>query len=314
MKVITGTREFCIEEPTVVTIGKFDGRHQGHQKLLKEMLQQKENHGWKTAVFTFDMAPIGVVSGKRATVITTNEERRNNMRTMGMDYLVEYPFNREVAAMSPEDFVTEVLVKQMHAKAVVVGPDCSFGYKGAGNAQLLRKLGPEYGFETIVIEKKQDDHRDISSTYIREALHEGNIPLANELLGYPYYVTGEVLHGRQIGRTLGLPTTNLLPPQVKLLPPNGVYLTRTIPMDGEEWDYYGITNIGYKPTVGATEQKGVETYLFDYNGDLYGRKLRVEFLEFERPEQKFESLEVLKRRILSDVNWGKSKIKQKKPL
>lgn len=140
MKVITGTREFCIEEPTVVTIGKFDGRHQGHQKLLKKMLQQKENHGWKTAVFTFDMAPMGVVSGKRATVITTNEERRNNMRTMGMDYLVEYPFNREVAAMSPEDFVTEVLVKQMHAKAVVVGPDCSFGYKGAGNAQLLRKL------------------------------------------------------------------------------------------------------------------------------------------------------------------------------
>ena len=122
MKVITGTREFCIEEPTVVTIGKFDGRHQGHQKLLKNMLQQKENHGWKTAVFTFDMAPMGVVSGKRATVITTNEERRNNMRTMGMDYLVEYPFNREVAAMSPEDFVTEVLVKQMHAKAVVVGP------------------------------------------------------------------------------------------------------------------------------------------------------------------------------------------------
>ena len=165
-----------------------------------------------------------------------------------------------------------------------------------------------------VVEKAQSHGRDISSTYIREALHEGNIPLANELLGYPYYVTGEVLHGRQIGRTLGLPTTNLLPPQVKLLPPNGVYLTRTIPMDGEEWEYYGITNIGYKPTVGATEQKGVETYLFDYNGDLYGRKLRVEFLEFERPEQKFGSLEMLKSRILSDVNCGKSKIKQKNPL
>ena len=126
-------------------------------------------------------------------------------------------------------------------------------------------------------------------------------------------MTGEVLHGRQIGRTLGLPTTNLIPPPVKLLPPNGVYLTRTIPIDGEKWECYGITNIGYKPTVGATEQKGVETYLFDYSGDLYGRKLRVEFLEFERPEQKFESLEVLKNRILSDIDWGKGKIK-KKPL
>ena len=213
MKVITGTREFCIEEPTVVTIGKFDGRHQGHQKLLKEMLQQKENHGWKTAVFTFDMAPMGVVSGKRATVITTNEERRNNMRTMGMDYLVEYPFNREVAAMSPEDFVTEVLVKQMHAKAVVVGPDCSFGYKGAGNAQLLRKLGQEYGFETIVIEKKQDDHRDISSTYVREELDRGNIEKANELLGEPYAIHGKVVHGNHIGgAVLGFPTANILPP------------------------------------------------------------------------------------------------------
>ena len=140
---------------------------------------------------------------------------------------------------------------------------------------------------------------------MREALHEGNIPLANELLGYCYFVSGEVLHGRQIGRTLGLPTTNLLPPPSKLLPPNGVYLTRTMM---EEGDFYGITNIGYKPTVGGETHKGVETFLFDFSGDLYGRHLKVEFLEFERPEQKFQSLDALKARILSDVYWGKSKI------
>ena len=212
MKVITGTREFCIEEPTVVTIGKFDGRHQGHQKLLKEMLHLKASRGWKTAVFTFDMAPLGVVEGKRATVITTNEERRNNMQAMGMDYLVEYPFNREVAAMSPERFVTDVLAGQMHAKAVVAGPDCSFGYKGAGNAELLRKMGPEYGFETIIIEKKQDEHRDISSTYVREELDRGNIEKANELLGEPYAIHGTVVHGNHIGGdVLGFPTANLRP-------------------------------------------------------------------------------------------------------
>ena len=124
-------------------------------------------------------------------------------------------------------------------------------------------------------------------------------------MGYRYFVSGEVLHGRQIGRTLGLPTTNLLPPEEKLLPPNGVYLTRTI-LDDEE--RYGITNIGYKPTVGGETRKGVETFLFDFDGDLYGRHLIVEFLEYERPEQKFKSLDELKARILSDVHWGKSKI------
>ena len=301
MKVITGTREFCIEEPTVVTIGKFDGRHQGHQKLLKEMLHLKASRGWKTAVFTFDMAPLGVVEGKRATVITTNEERRNNMQAMGMDYLVEYPFNREVAAMSPERFVTDVLAGQMHAKAVVAGPDCSFGYKGAGNAELLRKMGPEYGFETIIIEKKQDEHRDISSTYVKEALEAGDMELVNDLLGYRYFISGEVLHGRRIGRTLGMPTTHLVPSTKKLLPPNGVYLSRT--RIGEQ-AYYGVTNIGYKPTIGETF-RGVETYLFDFDGDLYGENIDVELWKFKRPEMKFDSVEHLKNQMQADIAFGK---------
>lgn len=170
---------------------------------------------------------------------------------------------------------------------------------------MLERMGKTYGFQVELVEKEKSHNRDISSTYVREALHEGNIPLANELLGYRYFVSGEVLHGRQIGRTLGLPTTNLLPPPDKLLPPNGVYLTRTM-LDEEE--YFGITNIGYKPTVGGETHKGVETFLFHYEGDLYGRFLNVEFLEYERPEQKFKSLEELKARILSDVHWGKSKI------
>ena len=130
MRVITGTREFQIEEPTAVTIGKFDGRHKGHQKLLREMLCFKERQGLKAAVFTFDMAPAGVMAGRVQTVITTNQERRNKMAKMGIDYLVEFPFDQETAHMQPEEFVSEVLVRQMHARAVVVGTDCSFGYKG----------------------------------------------------------------------------------------------------------------------------------------------------------------------------------------
>lgn len=302
MKVITGTREFCIEEPTVVTIGKFDGRHQGHQKLLKEMLRLKASRGWKTAVFTFDMAPLGVVEGKRATVITTNEERRNNMQAMGMDYLVEYPFNREVAAMSPERFVTDVLAGQMHAKAVVAGPDCSFGYKGAGNAELLRKMGPEYGFETIIIEKKQDEHRDISSTYVREELDRGNIEKANELLGEPYAIHGTVVHGNHIGGdVLGFPTANILPPPEKHLPPFGVYVSRVL-IDGTF--YGGVSNIGRKPTIQGENPVGVETYVMGLAENLYGKKIQVQLLSFERPEQKFDSLEALKERIGKDKEYA----------
>ena len=228
-------------------------------------------------------------------------------KKLGIDYLVEYPFTDDVRKMDPAVFVKDILVKRMKAKAVVVGPDCSFGYKGAGNVGLLRTLSRELDFRLYVIGKEKDHRRDISSTYIREALHDGNVKLANELLGYRYYVSGIVLHGRQIGRTIGMPTTNLLPPQEKLLPKDGVYLTRTFVKEDE---YYGITNVGYKPTVGGETRRGVETYLFDFDGDLYGQDLMVEFIEFRRPEQKFQSLDELKAHILSDMNWGKSVARQ----
>ena len=156
MQVITGTREFQISEPTVVTIGKFDGRHKGHQKLLRKMQELKESMGLRIAVFTFDMAPMGVVTGHPVTVITTNEERRRKLERMGVDYLVEYPFDREIAHMDPETFVKKILVSQMHAKAITVGPDCSFGYMGAGNVELLRILSDQCGFEAVIIEKEQD--------------------------------------------------------------------------------------------------------------------------------------------------------------
>ena len=182
MKVIAGTRDFQIEGPTVVTIGKFDGRHKGHQKLLREMLGFRERQGYKTAVFTFDMAPARVVSGTRQQMITTNQERRSNMEKMGIDYMVEYPFNQQVSHMPPEEFVKKILVGQMGARAIVTGTDCGFGYRREGDAALLRKLAFRYGYEAVIIEKEQDDHRDISSSYIREELDAGNVEKANEEL------------------------------------------------------------------------------------------------------------------------------------
>lgn len=302
MRVITGTREFQIEEPTAVTIGKFDGRHKGHQKLLREMLCFKERQGLKAAVFTFDMAPAGVMAGRVQTVITTNQERRNKMAKMGIDYLVEFPFDQETAHMQPEEFVSEVLVRQMHARAVVVGTDCSFGYKGKGNAQLLKEMSESCGFEAVIIEKEQDDHRDISSTYVREELDLGNMEKANELLGEPYAIHGVVVHGNHIGGAiLGFPTANILPPPEKHLPPFGVYVSQVL-VDGSL--YRGVTNIGKKPTVSGESPVGVETFIMGLEENLYGKEIEVQLLNFERPEQKFASLKELKERIEKDKEYA----------
>ena len=316
MQVITGTREFQSSEPTVVTIGKFDGRHKGHQKLLRKMQELKESMGLRIAVFTFDMAPMGVVTGHPVTVITTNEERRRKLERMGVDYLVEYPFDREIAHMDPETFVKKILVGQMHAKAITAGPDCSFGYMGAGNVELLRILSDQCGFEAVIIEKEQDEHRDISSTYVREELTLGNIEKANELLGEPYTIGGTVVHGNHLGGpVLGFPTVNLLPPPEKHLPPFGVYVTRVLIDEKEQTAgkqtvgshqrvFGGISNIGRKPTISGDNPVSVETYIMGFDGDLYGKQIEVQFLNFERPEMKFDSLEALKERIGKDRNYG----------
>ncbi len=307
MNYITGDIAYHTETPSAVSLGKFDGLHRGHRMLLGEVLRQREN-GLQSVIFTFTQNPTRILSGLSAQNIITNEERRRLLEAQGIDCLLECPFMPELAHMEPERFVEDFLVGQLKARFIAVGTDFRFGYQRKGDPALLMRMGEHLGFQVEIVEKLQSHGRDISSTYVREALHEGNIPLANELLGYRYFVDGEVLHGRRIGRTLGLPTINFQPPQEKLLPPNGVYLTRTIPQDGGEPAWYGITNIGYKPTVGGESRKGVETYLFDFDGSLYGQRLRVEFLEYERVEQKFTSLDALKERILADVDWGKSRL------
>lgn len=309
MKYIDNCPDFQLKESTVVTIGKFDGRHRGHQKLLGAMLELKRTCGYKTAVFTFSVAPGDLVEGKQHTVITTNLERKNNLQKIGMDYLVEYPFTREVSRMSAEEFVREILVCRMQAKAIVVGTDCGFGYKRSGNARLLGELSSVYGYQLVVIEKEKDEDREISSTYIREELDKGDIEKANELLGEPYYIHGTVVHGNHIGDPiLGFPTANLLPPPQKHLPPFGVYVAQVL-IQGKM--YGGVTNIGKKPTIKEKDGKehrpvGVETFIFDYDGDLYGQEIEVGLLHFIRPERKMRGLEELKAQITRDKDFGRA--------
>ena len=203
--------------------------------------------------------------------------------------------------MEAEEFVKEVLVNRLHAKYIAVGKDFRFGYRRGGDVNLLLWLQKKYGFQVEVIEKERYGERDISSTYVKEALAIGNMELVNELLGYRFFVSGEVLHGRRIGRTLGMPTTNLVPTTKKILPPNGVYLSRTRIGDRV---YGGVTNIGYKPTIGESF-RGVETYIFNFDGDLYGENIEVELWKYKRPEMKFASVDALQAQMEADIDFGK---------
>ena len=212
------------------------------------------------------------------------------------------PFTEELMHMEPEQFVKEYLVERLHAEYLAVGPDFRFGHKREGNPQMLQKLGKEYGFTVEIVEKEKDGSRDISSTYIREELEKGNMEKVNGLLGYTYFTRGEIVHGRQLGRTIGVPTANLIPPEIKKLPPNGVYITKSL-INGKI--YEGITNVGYKPTV-RENFLGVETYLFCCNENLYGQEAEVRFYQYLRPEKKFDSLEDLKKQLNQDVETGRA--------
>ncbi len=312
MKCFISDTMFQIEEPTVVTIGKFDGRHKGHQKLLGRMLEWKKTCGYKTAVFSFDMSPMVCLKGIRQPVITTNEERRAGMEKMGIDYLVEYPFTREVSHLPAEEFLKTILLGKMNARAIVVGTDCAFGYQRAGNAEMLERLAPELGYQVEIIVKEEDDHRVISSSYVKEELDKGNIERANRLLGQPYAFHGTVVHGNHMGGPiLDFATANLVPQPEKYLPPFGVYVSKVL-VDGTY--YGGVTNIGRKPTVAGHAPAGVETHLFGWDGDLYGKKIEVQLLNFERPERKFDSLEELKAQLQRDKEYAQTYLDNHKSL
>lgn len=301
MEYITDITNLYIKEKTAISLGKFDGFHRGHNMLM-EQLMKKKSEGLKAVIFTFDIPPRQSISQVEAKVLTTNQEKRHLFEQAGADYLIECPFTTEIMCMEPEDFI-RMLIKRLCIGCVVVGEDFYFGHNRRGNYHLLKEFGRQYQFETVVLKKIKEDARDISSTFVREEIVKGNIGLANRLLGYHYFLTSYVRHGNRIGRTIGIPTINQIPPKEKLLPPNGVYVTE-IYIDDKK--YRGITNVGCKPTVGAKNPVGVETHLLDFSEDLYDREVTVEFLKRVRPEQKFDSIDALKQQMLSDINYGRA--------
>ena len=244
MQYIAETREFQIKEKTVVSIGKFDGLHRGHQKLMHEMLKWKEQ-GFKIAVFTFATPPGTLVKGKMQTMIMTNPEREMLLERAGVDYIVEYPFDEEVCHMAPEKFVSDILVGHMNAGVIVSGPDCHFGYKAAGDCAMLERLSSEYGYRYFVVDKERDEEgKIISSTYIREMLADGNIIKQTSFWGI-ITLSPERCSMNAIGHCVYPTRRTTVPPAVKHLPKFGVYVTR-VTVDGKT--YGGLTNVGAKPT------------------------------------------------------------------
>lgn len=301
MDIIENTTEFHLEKPSAVALGKFDGVHLGHRRLLEHVLAQKKT-GLQAVVFTFDTSAASFFGGDEKE-LSTSEEKRAVFSEMGIDVLIEFPLNRDTAATQPLDFLSRYLAKQMCTAYLCAGPDVSFGKGGAGNYDLLAGYAERFGYRVELIEKVRLEGEEISSTRVREAVRAGRMQDAALMLGAPYSVSGRVVHGRALGRKLGMPTANLLPDSSKLLPPNGVYCSRTL-LDGKT--YRGITNVGCKPTVSEERIMGVETYLYDFGGEIYGRDMTVELLDFRRPERTFDSVEALRRQIEEDVESGRN--------
>ncbi len=302
MRYITKSLEFHNEAPSVITLGKFDGLHRGHDYLMDQIMEIHAQKGYDTIVFTFDIPPKNRVLDEQGSVLTTNPEKYFVFERRGVDLLIECPFTKEVMCMEPEAFV-KWIVTCLHVKCIVVGSDFHFGHGREGDYKLLQELEKKYGYETIVVEKIQEDGRDISSTFVREEIAKGNVEKAGHLLGYPYFIRSKVVHGNQIGRKMGIPTINMVLPKEKLLPPNGVYVTRVV--IGDE-SYKGVSNVGVKPTIEGEYPIGVETFILDFCQDLYEEDILVEFLHYVRPEKKFDSLDSLKAQISNDISFTRS--------
>ena len=300
MKYITDTLDFALEKRSAVTLGKFDGLHRGHQKLVNRILELGKD-GFETVIFTFYVSPLDRLGKGPGGMLLTPPERAQMAKDLGVDCMIACPFNQEGRSMAAEDFVREILAGQLRAAYVGVGPDFRFGHERRGDARMLRELGERLGFGVEILDKEEQEGRPISSSWVREALGRGDMPLVKSLLGYAYSFRGTVIHGHKLGRKIGFPTINMLPDKGKLLPPFGVYLSR-VQIRGRE--YNGISNLGSKPTVDGSFV-GLETYLYDCQEDLYGADARVSLLKLLRRERRFSGVEALREQLSLDIQRGK---------
>ena len=306
MREITDITTFTTQQPTVLTIGTFDGVHLGHQKIVERVVTTARQEGLLATVFTFFPHPRMVVQhDKGLKLIHTLEEKKQLLQQLGVDLLVVQPFNEAFAQLTAEEFVSTILVEHLNVKKVIIGYDHRFGRNRTANIDDMRLFGEKYGFAVEEISVQEVDEVSVSSTKIREALNKGDVTTAEHYLGTPYSLTGRVVHGLKLGRTLGYPTANIqVTEEYKLIPKDGVYAVYSY-IDGRK--VYGMMSIGKNPTI---EGKGasIEVYFFDFNGNLYDQKLTIEFVQYLREEQKFATIDLLKKQLQDDETAARKAI------
>ncbi len=302
--IVYENKDFLITENTAVTIGNFDGIHMGHQKLIETVLDYSKRFNLKSVIFSFNPHPVAFF-GKTEDfkTICSPEEKKFIAEKTGVDVLIQYPFNREFASLSPTEFV-DWLCTKINCRVLVVGENYCFGKDRAGNFSVLEHLGNERGIKVIGIPRVKVNDVRVSSTGIRRLINNGDMEKAAYLLKKPYFVMGEVVVGDKRGRTMNFPTINVMPQNKKLLPPDGVYFS-TVIIDGKE--YYGMSNIGVNPTFNG-ERRKIETNIFNFDEEIYGKTVVITFYKRIRGERKFDSINELKAQLNADRETAKNYI------
>ncbi len=310
MEIFQNIKDFKDSQSFIVlTLGMYDGVHLGHQKILEEVVRRAKEHHGKSVLLTFSPHPRKVLQeGVELKMLSLQEEKLALLEKIGLDYVIVHPFTKEFSRLNSIDFVRDLLVNQLGVNQLVIGYDHHFGRNREGSFNDLEELSEVYDFELFKIGAQHFSEITVSSTKIRNALLTGEIEKANRLLHYLYSIEGVIIHGDKIGRTLNFPTANLKVDHEKLIPQNGVYLFQTI---YHTKHYYGLVNIGTRPTLQEKENR-IEAFLFDFNQEIYDEKLKIEFLKKIRDEEKFDSIDALKKQIESDYQKAKEIIQNKR--
>lgn len=307
MNIFHSIPDFKSSQKTILTLGTFDGVHKGHKKILEKITQSTENEKYESLVLTFFPHPRMVLHGKsEVKLLNTIDEKIDLLEKSSIQNLVIHPFDETFSKLTAKEFVKTVLVDQFHIQKIIIGHDHRFGSNRSADIHDLIAFGKQYNFEVEQISAQEIDAVSISSTKIRTALTEGNMALANDYLGYDYFLTGTIARGKQLGRTIGFPTANLrMEENYKLIPQNGVYVVKSTI---DQKTVYGMMNIGFNPTV-AGENLSLEIHYFDFDKDIYDQKITVSLLKYLRPEQKFGSCSLLKEQLKKDSNTALDYIK-----
>lgn len=308
MKIFNSIQEFTSPTKTIVTLGTFDGVHKGHKSILEKLTNSSKQSGCESVVLTFFPHPRMVLQqNSDLKLLNTMDEKAALLEKEGIDNLIIHPFDMAFSRLTAEEFVRDILVDGLNIAKIIIGHDHRFGRNRTANIDDLIRFGEEYGFEVEKISALAIDEVSVSSTKIRNALNEGNVDMANNYLGYPYFINGKVVQGKQLGRTIGFPTANIEPTEsYKLIPANGVYVISS-EIDGKTVE--GMMNIGTRPTVNGVGTT-IEVHYLDFNQDLYGQSVKVNFHHRLRDEVKFESFDALKQQIEKDrldtIAWFKT--------